>query len=78
MSSPQAQFELQHGPFDDVDLEKAFSEMTFEEMDEWLKKDNRVPFKFRPNRSEFEQMKLRARQSWDLKYVVADKWEETE
>ena len=38
MSSLQAQFELQHGPFDDVDLEKAFSEMTFEEMDEWLKK----------------------------------------
>lgn len=72
MSSPQAQFELQHGPFDDVDLEKAFSEMTFEEMDEWLKKDDRVPFKYRPTRSEFDMMKSRIHDGWDLKYVIAD------
>ena len=36
------------------------------------KKDDRVPFKYRPTRSEFDMMKSRLRDGWDLKYVIAD------
>ena len=64
-------FEQVHGPFDEIPLNYDLDNVSFDDLQEFYgiqKADESI----RVTRPEFELLKKRLKDSWDLKYVVAD------